>query len=726
MAGNDTHRTPWLAPLALAAVLLIALALRLWRIDALPPGFHLDESFEGLEAWRILTDPTYRPLFLAGNFGVPPLNAYVNAFTFGVWQWLGGAPGPTAMRVTAAAAGVLGVLAVYALAHELRRLDPRRLTPAFPWLAALVLATLRWHIHFSRMGIEPIFVPLLWAAAAYFLLRGWRTGAWGNFAACGVLLAAAMYTYQGAWVIPLLMVPVAAHLWLHWRKAGEPANRSPIKRGLAGSLLAAAVALLLVLPLGTYFADHLALLLLRPTQIAVTGAEGAQAGTPWSNALANILMFVPLGQTGDLDPRRNLPGAAALNWWQFLPFAGGFLLALWRLRNPAYSTVLIGLAGLLLPGVFSEYAPHFHRILGASAPTALLCAFGLDALLRWGWSRRTNVGENVPGAKNHVPGTKSPAHPLTRSPFHWLAIILVAALLLGGAMVSARDYFVRWAALPDLFYAFDAGLWQLGQEIARQPADEPVYLTPQAADHPTLAFALAVHPDGHRAPISFDGRQIFPLTADANAQPERYFVIEHEDFRTRLLLPEVLPGALIESTIPDAAGQPYANLYVRPAGETPQRPPQTVLPEEVNNLLGDGIRLLGYDVQPGSLHAGEILYLQLHWLVDAPPTGDWVVFTHLLAKEETGEEAGGEAGEEAGGYVQVVGQDGRPGGGSLPTVRWQAGWRILDEYQMALPADLAPGVYTLAVGLYQPGAEGTQARLPAAGAGIILGEVVIE
>jgi len=712
MAGNDTHRTSWLDLLALAAVLLIALALRLWRIDVLPPGFHLDESFEGLEAWRILTDGSYRPLFLAGNFGVPPLNAYVNAFTFGVWQSLGGVPGPTAMRVTAAAAGVLGVLAVYALGHELRHLDPRRLTPALPLLAAAVLATLRWHLHFSRMGIEPIFVPLLWAAATFFLLRGWRTGGWGNFAACGVLLAAAMYTYQAAWVIPLLMVPVAAHLWLHWRKAGAPANVNLVKRGLIGSLLAGAVALLLVLPLGAYFADHVALLLLRPAQIAVTGSEGVQAATPWSNALASILMFVPLGQTGDLDPRRNLPGEAVFNWWQFLPFAAGFLLALWRLRNPAYSTVLIGLAGLLLPGVFSEYAPHFHRILGASAPAALLCACGLDALLRWGWVRRANVSKTA---------KTSPSHPLTLSPSPWQAwfvAILVAVLLLGGAMVSARDYFVRWAALPDLFYAFDAGLWQLGQEIARQPADEPVYLTPRAADHPTLAFALGTHPDDHRAPISFDGRQIFPLTAAANVQPEHYFVIEHEDFRTRLLLPEVLPEAVVARTIPDAAGQPYANVYVRPVGETPQRPPQRLLPEAVNNLLGDGIRLLGYDVQPGSLHAGEILYLQLHWLVDAPPTEDWVVFTHLLASDETGDEAGG--------YVQVAGQDGRPGGGSLPTVRWQAGWRVLDEYQIALPADLAAGVYTLAVGLYQPSAEGTQARLPPADTGILLGEVVIE
>jgi predicted membrane-bound mannosyltransferase len=82
----------------LALLVVVAAVFRLWEIDTLPPGFHFDESFEGLEAWRILTDPTYRPIFLTGNFGVAPLNAYANAAMFALFGWLGGEAGPTAMR----------------------------------------------------------------------------------------------------------------------------------------------------------------------------------------------------------------------------------------------------------------------------------------------------------------------------------------------------------------------------------------------------------------------------------------------------------------------------------------------------------------------------------------------------------------------------------------------------------------------------------------------------
>ncbi|HXF62989.1 MAG TPA: hypothetical protein VNK95_15295, partial [Caldilineaceae bacterium] len=88
----------WNRLLSLILLLVVAALLRLWRIDQIPPGFHFDESFEGLEAWRILTEPDYRPIMLAGNFGVPPLNAYANALTFTLAERLGGEAGPTAMR----------------------------------------------------------------------------------------------------------------------------------------------------------------------------------------------------------------------------------------------------------------------------------------------------------------------------------------------------------------------------------------------------------------------------------------------------------------------------------------------------------------------------------------------------------------------------------------------------------------------------------------------------
>jgi len=546
---------------------------------------------------------------------------------------------------------------------------------------------MRWHIHFSRMGIEPILVPLTWTAATWLLLRGWRTGHWSNFVGCGVVLAAGMYTYQGAWIIPFIILLTVLYLVLNdnwileigkWRlgsnRAISPISNLLIKQRI-GLLLAAVVAALLFAPLAWFFWQHWELVFLRPTQLAIVSATGSPADTSvWHNLWATAKLFGPFGSPGDLDPRRNLPGAPALNLWLAIPFYLGVGLAIWRIRRPAYAIILTSLAGLVVLGIFSEYAPHFHRILGAAAPAALLCAVGFD----WLW--------------------QSPF--LRKFGAQWVCVLL---LVLGGA-TSAQEYFVRWAALPDLFYAFDDGIWQVGQTVAALPADQPIYLTPRTADHPTLAFAWQTQ--GRPAPVTFDGRYIFPLAIQPSPQPEGYIVIEHEDFRTGLLLPEVFPGATIGREWLDRQGKVYARFYQRNVGELAQRPPQ----QPLSITLGDGIELAGYDVQPAQLHAGEILYLQLHWQTTSIPGSDWTVFTHITRRDD------------AGNSQVMAGRDSLPGNGSLPTRRWQAGWRILDEYQISLPADLAPGEYGVAVGLYQATGE----RLPADEAGILLRMVKIE
>ena len=660
----------------LLLILAVAAALRLWQIDSLPPGFHFDESFEGLEAWRILTDPSYRPVFLMGNFGVPPLNAYANALMFGLFRFLGGEAGPTAMRVTAACFGVAGVAAVFGLAAEMRRHEPS-LPEAFPFLAAASLALLRWHIHFSRIGIEPVIVPLLWAGSAWLLLRGWRTGGWLSFLGAGALLAATLYTYQGAWVIPLLAALLVIHLAL--------SDRPRLAARWPGLLAGAGLAVLLILPLAAFFRQNPDLLLLRPGQIATVGQDGAAPAGLAANIWATLRMFGP-GQTGDLDPRRNLPGAPALNLWQAIPFYLGLGLTLWRIRRPVYALPVVGLAGLLLPGVLSEYAPHFHRVLGAAAPAALLAGLGLAWVWRCGSTRWRQA-----------------------VPRQWAGLAVMGAALLAllwGGAAAAHSYFVRWAALPDLFYAFDAGLWEIGQWVADQPAQTPVYLTPRDSSHATLAFAWRAGSGSRPAPDSFDGRHIFPLTAAVTAQPEQYMVIEHEDFRTRLLLPEVLPGAVTGPEIVDGWGQVYSRVYTRPAGVEPQL--ELTIAQDAR--LGDGIRLGGYDLLPAAPAPGDILYVRLHWLVDARPAADWTVFVHLLGPPK------------ADGNPLWAGKDSPPGNASLPTSRWQPGWRIIDEYELQLPADLPPGSYQLALGMYA--ADG--ARLPANGEALRLGAVQVK
>src|SRR5450759_930278 len=75
-------RSIWRPALALVLITALAAAFRFWKLDSIPPGFHYDEAYEAGEAWRVITQPGYHPIFFPGNFGVEPMFIYLTALAF--------------------------------------------------------------------------------------------------------------------------------------------------------------------------------------------------------------------------------------------------------------------------------------------------------------------------------------------------------------------------------------------------------------------------------------------------------------------------------------------------------------------------------------------------------------------------------------------------------------------------------------------------------------------
>jgi mannosyltransferase len=108
--------------------------------------------------------------------------------------------------------------------------------------------------------------------------------------------------------------------------------------------------------------------------------------------------------------------------------------------------------------------------------------------------------------------------------------------------------------------------------------------------------------------------------------------------------------------------------------------------EKVDAALDNGIVLDAYRIGSRTLRPGDTLELTLVWRAAAGPTAErWKVFTHLLDANS-----------------RVVAQrDAEPADNLRPTTGWQAGEQVQDNYGIAIPADLAPGQYTLEIGMYQ-------------------------
>lgn len=122
-----------------------------------------------------------------------------------------------------------------------------------------------------------------------------------------------------------------------------------------------------------------------------------------------------------------------------------------------------------------------------------------------------------------------------------------------------------------------------------------------------------------------------------------------------------------------------------PAGVTiAQAAPQT----ELNVVLGDKVKLLGFDGSPDEaviVDKSSALELTLYWQTLNQIEIDYTVFVHIR-------NAAGET---------VAQKDGPPVNGAYPTNLWDTGEIIRDE--IILPMDqLEPGRYELVVGLYNP------------------------
>lgn len=183
----------------------------------------------------------------------------------------------------------------------------------------------------------------------------------------------------------------------------------------------------------------------------------------------------------------------------------------------------------------------------------------------------------------------------------------------------------------------------------------------------------------------YDGQaEVFPLPPGAE-EATREVVATHDRVVAVLYGEELQDPARIVSTTLNQAAFPLDSRWVgdmqvrrfRTADEL------TLVPVE-EPAFGEHIVLENALHSAGPFAPGAAVLLELTWRTTQPLDTHYKVFVQLL--------------NEAG---QLVAQrDSEPVGGSMPTVIWSPDTAVVDRHALLLPADLAPGEYTLIVGLY--------------------------
>jgi 4-amino-4-deoxy-L-arabinose transferase-like glycosyltransferase len=561
------------AGIILGGITLLGAILRFWQLDAIPPGLHYDEAFNALQARQILATGRV-PIFVEGNFGVPPMFIALVSLSFGIFEQT-----PLALRAVSALVGTLTIPLFYLLVKEVLGSRPLAL------LAAFLLAISLQGIIYSREGLHPILTPFFLTLSLWLLWRGWRTGGWRAFLLAGLVFGLGFYTYAAYWVSPMLLAGALAWLLLSERGALGRRWRQLLVYVLAAFLVAA--------PLGAYFISQGT-----PGQrlavVAVTNPETRTQGlkeTLLQNMAATAGMFT---LHGDDDPRNNLPGRPMLDPIQSLGFLAGLAICLGRWRRPGQSLWLLWLLVMALPMTLTEFVPHFRRAIGLLPAVTALSAIGLfglwQALKQW--------------LPDTLPGRTLPA-------------LLLAAALLTSGFISCRDYFLRLGPTNEYFYAFDTGIAEMARYTNRLPAADRIYYLPANSRHYTLQF-LATRP----VPRSFESRQAFVLPP-ADGRETVYVVVSMEDPAALPFLRQVYPSGRIVSTGTDREGGVYFTAYRVPAGTQPDVAPSQVL----TATLGDAVALSGMDV--GRVSGGQ-LTVTLYWRCLKPMAAAYTSFVHLV------------------------------------------------------------------------------------------------
>ena len=605
----------------LTAILLIAALLRLWQLDVVPRGPSHDEANNGLMAGEVLKG--YRPVFFEIYTGVEPGLIYPQALAF----WALGSNGAV-QRLVSVAFGLLTVALTYAFAVRLFR---SRLVGL---LSALLVAISFWHVFVSRLALRAVVMPPLQILTLLFFWRGLETRSWRDFALAGLFGGLTMYTYLSSRLLPF--IPIAFVLYLLIRRMDL--------KGLWGRLgLMAAVWFLIFLPLGIYYLNNPHWFLFRAEQTFAFSQSAAGSGLPaiLQQTLATLGMF---SFEGDPSWRYNLAGRPVFDWAMALTFYAGIVLSLLQgLKKPRlnpYAFILITQVIMLVPDFITDGSPHFLRTIGTVPTTFIFPAIALERMYR-----------------------------LLRPRWRWAMTALLAAWAVYAGYSTYHDYFETWAQNPRAREIYNASYAEIADRIQHNVDPEIALISSTDPDLDRVAFNISAGSES--LPVRwFDATET--LLVPASSPQQGYYYVP-----THVTVPDQLSALLsMEDAreILGSDGRPSFRLIPINAIEGAQRP--------VDMALGDLVQIVGYDLLPSKVQAGEPLDLRIHWrtMTNPDPRRKWTWFVHLVDDR---------------GYTWADWS-----GQGLEVADWRPGDLAVQHVRLSVPFDAPDIAYHLEIGVF--------------------------
>lgn len=453
---------PWLG---LGAILLLALIIRLYSLDAFPPGLWFDEADNIDQARMIAEDPGLAPIYVPSN-NLPSLFllpiAMIVKYT-GISIVTG--------RLVAVVFGVAGVAALFILVRHMSG-------TAMGLVAAFLTAVMRWDIVWSRIGMHGITAPFFAALTAWLTFRALDRGRLMDFAFAGAMLGLGMWFYSAFRLFPF----VVAFVLLHALVLGKTERR----RTLVGIGVMALVSVFVALPIVQFAAVHPEEFFERTqrTSLFAHVDDGDETDALLENFWKHLGMF---HFEGDPNGRHNIPGAPMLDPLSGLLMLVGLAVALSRWRNVAYLALPVWILVMLMPGVLTIpwEAPQSLRTITVIPAVIALITLGVAFIWRLG---------------------RSVSLPAVRAS----AAVVIVLLLAGIGYANVSAYFGQQVNNFEVYAAYSTADTLIARDMAEQAAKGYSPMVSQQFRHSLVASLF-----GHRYP-----RQTIAAPANIPLDPQ--------------------------------------------------------------------------------------------------------------------------------------------------------------------------------------------------------------
>jgi len=645
-----TKRNPYWIILVIA---IVALFLRFWQLDAVPPGWRDDELINSLAISQKVIDGDLA-VYYADASGHEALYHFFSAGTLALFG-----PGAAGIRWLPAILGTAAVVLTYLVASLL---FGRKVA----LLASLTLAVSFWSLMYSRIGIRHISLPVFMLSSFYFFWRGlqesmradddktgsaidgafsWRSTKW--YALAGVFLGIGFYTYFASRGVPAILLLFGIYLALF--------QRETLKRSWRGWLLMLGLALILALPLIFTLmgqpetesrVEELAIPLVeaRKGNLAPLGEHisrtlnmfHSDGDDEWLYNIPNRPLFGPILFRMGVSALSKSQPPAVLEQTPYLERAGAFVFIWW----------LVGIS----PGFISVPAASLGHTIIAQSAVYIIVAMPILPFGNW--------------LQNRFP---------SKSARNGVMVAMVAGLLLFAILWrDLPDYFIEWPSRGMTRFLYRADIQELAMYLNDHEDYQDYAVTGLlAGPWDRLALEIDLKDLEHSSPRWYD--------------PDRAVIIQLRGEPAMVFSGYPVRPSLREDLYQPVPGE-SAGGYTLARIEQPDDSPEEPI------CFSNGLCLLSAEYDPGLgtldlvWQVSRELHLPLTPLISNPPppgvySGPRLsVFTQLLDSDGT----------------FLIGDDGL----WVDATGLMIGDRFLQQHRLSTPEGSEPSA--LMFGLYDP------------------------